>query len=130
MYIFIKLHTSLAPFPEPQHSIWSFDKPYTQLDTLSFCSLSVLFPLYLIVEINSNNNSITFLNQGHTDLRPVHTWFLIIAFVRTSVCMCVCVPTLRLLIIIISGVRWRDIDPIWLVKQVLQPLYGSYNRYG
>ena len=33
-------------------------------------------------------------------------------------CVCVCVFTLRLLIT--SGVMWHDMDPIRLVKQVLQ----------
>ena len=37
-------------------------------------------------------------------------------FVCLHVCVCVCLP-LRLLIT--SGVMWRDIDPIGLVKQVL-----------
>ena len=38
------------------------------------------------------------------------------------VCLCVCLPP-RL--IITSGVMWRDMDPIPLVKQVLQLLYGN-----
>ena len=41
--------------------------------------------------------------------------------------VCVCPPP-RL--VIISGVMWRDIDLIWLVKQVLQLLYGSYSSSG
>ena len=28
-----------------------------------------------------------------------------------------------------SGVMWRDMDLIWLVKQVLQLLYGNCSRY-
>ena len=36
-------------------------------------------------------------------------------------------PRPRLLIT--SGVMWRDIDLIRLVKQVLQLLYGDYSRY-
>ena len=43
------------------------------------------------------------------------------------VCVCVCVcPPPRLLIT--SDVMWRDMDPMRLVKQVLQLLYGNYNR--
>ena len=40
-------------------------------------------------------------------------------------CMCVC-PPLRLLIT--SDVMWRDMDPIQLVKEILQLLYGNYSR--
>ena len=38
------------------------------------------------------------------------------------VCVCVCLP-LRLLIT--SGVMWHDMNPIRLVKQVLQLLYNN-----
>ena len=44
--------------------------------------------------------------------------------------MCVCVfacPPSRLLIT--SGMMWRDMDLIRLVKQVLQLLYGNCSRY-
>ena len=44
-------------------------------------------------------------------------------WVCVYVCVCVC-PPLRLLIT--SGVMWHDMGSIWLVKQVLQLLYGSY----
>ena len=37
-------------------------------------------------------------------------------------CMCVCPPP-RLLIT--SGIMWRDMDSILLVKQVIQLLYGN-----
>ena len=57
--------------------------------------------------------------------------------VCVCVCMCVCVcvwcvyvcvcPPLRLLIT--SCVMWRDMDPIRLVKQVLQLLYGNCTHY-
>ena len=45
-----------------------------------------------------------------------------------DVCMrvCVCLPP-RLLIT--SGVMWRDMDLMRLVKQVLQLLYGNCSRY-
>ena len=42
------------------------------------------------------------------------------------VCLCVCPPP-RLLIT--SGVMWRDMDLIRLVKQVLQLLYGNCGRF-
>ena len=45
---------------------------------------------------------------------------------RACVCVCVC-PRPRLLIT--SGVMWRDIDLIRLVKQVPQLLYGDCSRY-
>ena len=72
-----------------------------------------------------------FLNQARADLWLVRAWFLKIDPVRIvgiciCVCMCVC-PRSRLLIT--SGVMWRDIDLIWLVKQVLQLLYGDCSRY-
>ena len=46
--------------------------------------------------------------------------------VCVCVCLCVCPPP-RLLIT--SGVMWRDMDLIQLVKQVLQLLYGNCSRY-
>ena len=63
--------------------------------------------------------------------RRPHAWFLKIDPVRI-VCMraCVCVfvcPRPRLLIT--SGVMWRDIDLISLVKQFLQLLYCDCSRY-
>ena len=41
--------------------------------------------------------------------------------IRMRVCMC---PPLRLLLT--SGIMWHDMEPLWLVKQVLQLLYGSW----
>ena len=43
--------------------------------------------------------------------------------VRVSACVC---PLPRLLIT--SGVMWRDMNPIRLVEQVSQLLYGDYSR--
>ena len=43
--------------------------------------------------------------------------------VRVCVCVCVCVCMSA------SGVMWRDIDSMQLVKQVLQLLYGNCSRY-
>ena len=74
-----------------------------------------------------------FLNQVRAGLQPAHAWFLKIDPVRivgmhVRVCACVCVcPRPRLLIT--SGVIWRDIDLIRLVKQVLQLLYGDCSCY-
>ena len=42
------------------------------------------------------------------------------------VCVCLCPPP-RLLIT--SGMMWRDMDSIRLVKQILQLLYGNCSRY-
>ena len=39
----------------------------------------------------------------------------------TSECMCVYAPEA------INNYK-HDINPIWLVKQILKPLYGSYSR--
>ena len=74
---------------------------------------------------------IVFLNQVHAGRRPARAWFLkidpvLIVSMRACVRVCVC-PRLRLSIT--SGVMWRDIDLIWLVKQVLQLLYGNCSRY-
>ena len=60
-----------------------------------------------------------FLNQVRAGCRPARAWFFIIVSVQTSVCVFVCVcPPQRLLIT--NGVMWHGIDPIRLVKQVLQ----------
>ena len=45
---------------------------------------------------------------------------------HAGVCICVS-PLPRLLIT--SGVMWHDMDPIQLVKQVLQLLYGNCSHY-
>ena len=72
-----------------------------------------------------------FSNQTHSDWRPAHIWFLLKNFAVVSVCFCmylsVCKFTLRLLIT--SGVILLDIKSIWLVKQILQVLYGSSSQY-
>ena len=73
------------------------------------------------------------LNQARTGLWLARAWFLKvdpvrIVGMRVRVCACVCVcPCPRLLIT--SGMIWRDMNLIQLVKQVLQLLYGNYSRY-
>ena len=70
-----------------------------------------------------------FLNQARAGHRPAHAWFLktflcrhLYACLYVSVyTVCVCLPS-RLLIT--SGVMWRDMESIWLVKQGLQLLYS------
>ena len=60
-------------------------------------------------------------------------WFLKIDSVQIvgmCVCVCVCVCVcLRPRLSITSGIMWRDMDLIRLVKQVLQLLYGNCCRY-
>ena len=71
----------------------------------------------------------SFLNQARAGRRPARAWFLKIDPVRTvgmRVCVCVC-PRPRPLKT--SGVMWRDMDLIRLVKQVLKLLYGNFSRY-
>ena len=71
-----------------------------------------------------------FLNQARAGLWPARAPLILCG---SSVCVFVCVfayvcvcPRPRLLIT--SGVIWRDMNLIRLVKQVLQ-LYGNYTRY-
>ena len=46
---------------------------------------------------------------------------------RVHVCVCVCVCVcLRPRLLITSGMMWRDMNFIRLVKQVLEMLYGNY----
>ena len=78
---------------------------------------------YIISRSNCGTN-MDFLNQ-------VRAWFLKIdpvwiVSMYVYVCLRMC-PPLRLLIT--SGMMWRDIDSIRLVKQVLQLLYGNCSRY-
>ena len=59
----------------------------------------------------------------------MHAWFLKIDPVRIvgmRVCVFVC-PRPRLLMT--SGMMWRDMDLIRVVKQVLQLLYGNCSHY-
>ena len=65
------------------------------------------------------------LNQVRIGRRLARAWFLEIVSVRTSVRVFVSAPRL----LITSGVMRHDIDPIRLVKQVLQLLYGNCSRY-
>ena len=55
----------------------------------------------------------------------VHTCMCVCAFVCSYV-HCVCSPPKLL---ITSDMVWCDMDPMQLVKQVLQLLYGSYSQY-
>ena len=68
-----------------------------------------------------------FLNQACTGRRPAGAWFLKIVSVQMSACVFVHVSAPRLLIT--SGMMWCDMDPIRLVKQVLQLFYGNYSHY-
>ena len=76
--------------------------------------------------MNHEHSTKTFLNKA----RAARTWFLEIALVRTSVCMCVsvCSPPRPL---ITSGMIWCDIDRVRLVKQVLRlfPAFNYFIRY-
>ena len=77
--------------------------------------------------MNNRGFHLLFLNQACISLWPVRAWFLKIDAVRIiGMCMCVS-PHPRLLIT--SGMMWRDMDLIQLVKQVLQLLYGKCSRY-
>ena len=73
------------------------------------------------------HHATSYLNQARAGHRPAHTWLLKIDPVqivglRVRVC-----PRPRLLIT--SGVIWRDVNLIRLIKQVLQLLYGNYSCY-
>ena len=71
---------------------------------------------YLVHCYQLNSILLSQVRAGH---RPAHAWFLEIDSVQI-VSMCVCLrvcPPQRLLIT--SGVMWRDIDPIRLIKQLL-----------
>ena len=68
------------------------------------------------------------LNQALTGRRPACTWFLKIVSVQMSVCVCLCMY-LPLRLLITSGVMWHAMDPIQLVKQVLQLSYGNCSYY-
>ena len=81
--------------------------------------------MMIMVLLNCN-----FLNQARASRRPARAWFLEIVSVRKSVCVCVCLCVcLPPRLLITSGVMWRDMDLIRLVKQVLQLLYGNCSRY-
>ena len=69
-------------------------------------------------------SELTFLNQACVSHRLAHAWFLKIDPMWMSVCVC---PAPRLLIT--SGLMWHDMNPIQLVKQVLQLLYGNCSCY-
>ena len=72
-----------------------------------------------------------FLNKAREGHRPTRTWFhkiYPVQIINMHGCVYVCVrPRLRLLIT--SGVMWHDMNPIQLVKQVLQLLYNNCSHY-
>ena len=74
----------------------------------------------------------SFLNQVHTGHRLACAWFLKIVSVRISVCVCVCV--LVCVCVYMSTFeainnKWCYVDPIQLVEQVLQVLYGNCSSH-
>ena len=81
----------------------------------------LLFFSSLVIEI-----IIIIIKPGARGQRPC-AWFLEIALVRVTVCMCVsvCLPPRPL---ITSGVIWCDIDCVQLVKQVLW-LFPAFNYF-
>ena len=89
---------------------------------ITFLQWQVFSLWKLVCKLTCLLEYVPFLKQAH---RPACAWFLKIASMRMSVC--VSVPTPRLLIT--TGVMWHDMDPIQLVKQVLQLLYGNCSRY-
>ena len=71
----------------------------------------------------------SFLNQACAGRRTAHAWFLKIVSVRMSVCVCACICASAPGAVNNCGVMWHDMDPVQLVKQVLQLLYGNCSRY-
>ena len=108
---------------------------FSQIQSHTFNNLNivkvVIVSRFHSVHPNHSHYSLLLLNQTGAGHRPARAWFLKIDPVRivgmrVRVCMCVC-PRPRLLIT--SGVIWRDVNLIQLVKQVLQLLYGNYSCY-
>ena len=76
--------------------------------------------------MHSQTLPMLFLNQERAGRHA--PGFLKLILCRLLVCVFVCVcPRPRLLIT--SGVMWRDMKPIRLVKQVLQLLYWNCSQY-
>ena len=48
---------------------------------------------------------------------------------RVCMCVCLCVCVSAPMLLITSGVIWRDMDHKRLVIKVLQLLYGNCSRY-
>ena len=96
------------------------------LTSLSWLLISLLF-----IAIPTSFLKFELFKPGTRRLQAsAHLVFLKLILCRSSVYMyvCVCVfPCLRLLIT--SSMIWHDMKPIWLVKQVLQLLYGNCSRY-
>ena len=58
-----------------------------------------------------------FLQAGHKLFLCGHLYVYVFVRMCACSCMCVCVCPVT------SGIMWFNMDPIWLVKQVLQLLY-------
>ena len=80
------------------------------------------------------------LNQAQANQRPACTWFLNIACVHDismcmwCVCVCVCMCARVRVHVCVSipeafNGQWHDMDPILLVKQVLQLLCSNFTLY-
>ena len=75
--------------------------------------------------------SLIFSNQVCASLWLAHAWFLKLILYGSSVCVFVCAWCVcqRPRLLITSGVIWRDMNLILLVKQVLKLLYGNCSHY-
>ena len=93
----------------PNYHIWYFKKYQFQ----------ILKPLW-------------FFKPDVASHRPVHAWFLKNDLIH-AVCVCVCV-SLPPRLVITNGMMRRDMNPIWVVKQVLQlcmaAIVGIISRHG
>ena len=99
---------------------------YIQCTNLS-TNCKIIITNYISIDnrITKHLNSTTIFKLGV--YRPVAGTCLVsrncICLQRVCMCVFVSAPEAS------SSNWWRDMDPIWLVRQVLQLLYGNYSRY-
>ena len=93
------------------------------MTTKYFWLVSIVLPFCISTSNHSCVSQTQFLNQACAQFLRI-TFVLMSVWMRAYVCV-----SLLLRLLLISNMMWCDADLVCLVKQIVQPLYGSYSWY-